>query len=210
MHGFIYQYYTIVAMKFIGFLLTFCVLFVLSVVFLAAVDALPEPVGGTSAPAPTGQPAWQAPAATTSPELPTRVVASAINMDVVVLNTQSSDIAALDADLLKGAVRYPTSARLGEMGTVLLFGHSSYLPIVRNQNYKAFNGIQNLKQGDEVVVHSAGRTYRYTVSGVRLANASEDVVELRSDGQYLTLVTCNTFAAKTARYVVTAQLASVE
>ncbi|MEK7068691.1 MAG: sortase [Patescibacteria group bacterium] len=199
-------------MKFLGFVATFLVLFALSVVFLAAVDALPEPVGGNApqeqaetraftvysdAPLPQGG------------ELPNRIVAKSIGMDVTVLNTESAEIAALDADLLKGAVRYPTSGLLGVDGTVLLLGHSSYLPIVRNQNYKAFNNIQKLKEGDMVSVYSAGREYRYTVEGVRLANADEDTVALRSNGQYLSLVTCNTFAAKTARYVVSARFDSV-
>lgn len=197
------------AMKFIGFVFTFVVLFAISVVFLAAVDALPEPIGGYREPV-AEVPIYQGPAqATTSPELPVRVTAPSIDMDVTILNTQSTNIAALDADLLKGAVRYPTSARLGEQGTVLLFGHSSYLPIVRNQNYKAFNGIQKLKEGEEIVVYSDAKQHHYTVTSVRLADAEEDVVELRTDGRYLTLVTCNTFAAKTARYVVTAELKEV-
>lgn len=201
-------------MKFLGFVATFLFMFVLSVIFLAAVDALPEPIGGiNNAPAEFEEvPAFTVRSDAVAPqggELPTRVVAKSIDMDVSVLNTQSATIAALDADLLKGAVRYPTSGMLGVDGTVLLLGHSSYLPIVRNQNYKAFNGIQNLKEGEVISAYSAGHEYRYTVTNVRLANATEDTVELRSDSQYLTLVTCNTFAAKTARYVVTAKLSSV-
>lgn len=196
-------------MKFLGFVATFLFIFVLSVIFLAAVDSLPE---APESKEPTTQglvvktPAT-IPSDTSEP--PVRVVAASVGMDVAVLNTQSSDIAALDADLLKGAVRYPGSAMLGEDGTVLLFGHSSYLPIVRNQNYKAFNNIQKLKEGDIVSVYSGAREYRYAVTEVRLANAEEDVVELRSDGKYLALVTCNTFAAKTARFIVTAKLDGV-
>jgi LPXTG-site transpeptidase (sortase) family protein len=191
-------------MKLIGFVATFIVLFVGTVAFLAAVDALPEPAADTMArhvePSTASTP-------TDETQLPTRVVAKDIDLDVAVLNTPTADIESLDADLLKGAVRYPTSAKLGEQGTVLLFGHSSYLPIVHNQNYKAFNNIQKLKEGQIISVYSGGAEYRYRVSGVRLANAEEDVVELRSNGQYLTLVTCNSFAAKTARYVVEAEFA---
>lgn len=194
-------------MKLIGFLITFLVLLVAHVAFLAAVDALPEPLGDPLPAANDPQLPDAAPAAGPA-ALPMRVEAKDIGLEVAVLNTASTDIAALDADLLRGAVRYPTSARLGEMGTVLLFGHSSYLPIVRNQNYKAFNNIQKLKEGQVVSVFSGTTEYRYTVTSVRLADATEDEVELRQDGQYLTLVTCNTFAAKTARYVVTAKLAS--
>ena len=103
------------------------------------------------------------------------------------------------------AARCATRPRLGEEGTVLIFGHSSYLPIVRNQNYKAFNGIQKLKVGETVSVYSATAEYRYTVTGVRLANATEDVIELPSTGKFLTLVTCDSFGTKSDRFVVTAQ-----
>jgi len=40
---------------------------------------------------------------------------------------------------------------------------------------------------------------------VRLANATEDVIELPSTGKFLTLVTCDSFGTKSDRFVVTAQ-----
>ncbi len=140
-------------------------------------------------------------------EAPTRIVAKDIKLDVAISNPDSSDADVLDAALLKGGVHYPSSANLNENGTVLLFGHSSYLPIVHNQNYKAFDGIQNLKTGEIISVFSATKEYRYAVTEVRVANAEEDVVELPSDKQYLTLITCDSFATKSDRYVVTAVLA---
>ena len=138
-------------------------------------------------------------------EIPLRIVAKSIGLDKTIANPSSTDVEVLDAALQGGTVRYPTSARLGEEGTVLIFGHSSYLPIVRNQNYKAFNGIQKLKAGDTVSVYSASAEYRYTVTGVRLANAAEDVIELPSTGKFLTMVTCDSFGKKTDRFVVTAK-----
>ena len=106
-----------------------------------------------------------------------------------------------------GAVRYPTSAMLGVNGTVLLFGHSSYLPVVYNRAYKAFNKIQDLKTGEVISVYSGAKEYRYKVVGVRLADATDDVIELPADGKYLTLVTCDSFGRKTSRFVVTASFA---
>lgn len=189
--------------QFVLFALTFVALFALTYAFMAAVDALPEPVSGDASlvelPAPT--------LSVQAAEFPVRVTAKAIGLDETVANPESTEVAVLDEALLKGAVRYPTSAQLGVDGTVLLFGHSSYLPIVRNQNYKAFNGIQKLKEGDAVSVYSATAEYRYTVTGVRLANASEDVVELPSNGKYLTLITCDSFGTKSDRFVVTAEFA---
>jgi LPXTG-site transpeptidase (sortase) family protein len=185
-----------------SFALTFVALFALTFTFLAMVDALPEPL--------PQNPSEQTPARTSdvlTPEQPIRIVAKSIGMDNTVLNPTSTDVEVLDSALLNGTVRYPQSALLGVDGTVLIFGHSSYLPIVRNQNYKAFNGIQRLKVGATVSVYSGTAEYRYTVTSVRLANATEDVVELPSDGKYLTLVTCDSFGKKSARFVVTAEFA---
>lgn len=188
-----------------SFSLAFLTVFLLSFLFLAWVDALPEPksssVVTTHIPKPTAKPILQQPAA------PTRVVAKSVGVDATVANPTSTDIAALDHVLLTGAARYPTSALLGQEGTVLLFGHSSSLPVVRNPAYKTFNGIQNLKRGEVISVFAGDKEYRYAVVGVRVADANEDVIELTQTGKHLTLVTCNnSFATKTKRYVVTAEL----
>ncbi|TSC69291.1 MAG: hypothetical protein G01um101456_255 [Parcubacteria group bacterium Gr01-1014_56] len=181
-----------------AFLLTFVLLMVATVLFLGAVDALPESKKGT------GTELSNNVKETTTPESPVRVVAKNIGLDVAVVNPSSTNVAVLDQALESGAVRYPTSGLLGVNGTVLLFGHSSYLPVVYHQYYKAFNAIQNLKKGEIVSVYSATQEYRYAVSGVRVANATEDVVELSTNGKHLVLVTCDSFSKKTSRFVVTA------
>lgn len=200
----------------ITFAATFVGFFLIAYVFLAALDILPEPINTQSGDAASaearnagavGPGVTGADTASQQPgELPVRVVAKKIGLDVSVSNTDSTDVETLDNLLVKGAVRYPSSATLGQEGTVLLFGHSSYLPVVRNQNFKAFNGLQNLKEGDTVSVYSSGTEYRYSVVGVRLANALEDVVELPATGKHLALVTCDSFGKKTSRYVLTADL----
>lgn len=189
------------AKQFVLFALTFVALFALTFLFLAKMDALPEPISEDSA----YSPAVEVADTLLQPEQPVRVVAASVGIDRIVLNPESTNVALLDEALLKGTVRYPGSALLGVDGTVLLFGHSSYLPIVRNQNFKAFNGIQKLKTGEIISVYSATTEYRYAVQSVRLADASEDVVELPATGKFLTLVTCDTFGAKSDRFVVTAE-----
>lgn len=183
-----------------AFGLTFATLFLLTFVFLAAVGITPDPVRNSES---SGTGSAQE-VVRTSAEDPVRVVAKAIGLEIVVRNPDSTEISVLDAELLKGAVRYPTSAKLGAEGNMLLFGHSSYLPIVHNQNYKAFNKIQNLKTGDTVSLYSATAEYRYHVVGVREADAEEDVIELSSEGKKLTLLTCDSFGKKTDRFVVEA------
>lgn len=182
-----------------SFVLAFFAFFFLTFTFLAVVDALPEPGKKDTAPAlvpPAPEPGV--------PDAPVRVVAKNINLDVTISNPTSTDNDVLNKELLSGAVRYPTSAMLDVEGTVLLFGHSSYLPIVRNQSYKAFNGIQNLKKGDIISVYSASTEYRYAVTSVTLENASDGIVELDPVGQHLALVTCDSFGQKSDRFVLKA------
>ncbi len=186
----------------IGFSLAFILLFTLSFVFLTITGMTPEAPYGSDAPIAQDE-AVAAPIE--NPEEPVRVVARSVGMDITVSNPESTDIEVLDEALLHGSIRYPASGLLGVNGTVLLFGHSSYLPVVHNQAYKAFNRIQDLKVGETISVYSGTLEYRYKVNGVRVANAEEDVVHLPQDGKYLTLVTCDlSFGTKTSRYVVTA------
>jgi LPXTG-site transpeptidase (sortase) family protein len=139
-----------------------------------------------------------------TPELPTKIEIQAIGLSATITNPTTIDVAILDEGLLKGAVRYPTSAKLGEAGNVVLFGHSSYLPIVGNQAYKTFNGIQKLVVGDVVTVSSSGTAYTYRVKSVTKESANDAVIPLSVAGKVLTLSTCNSFAEKTDRFVVVA------
>lgn len=186
-----------------AFAVAFLAFFFIAYGFLAAVGATPDPLPATSDTSSTNIVA----ATPSNPETPVRVVAKDIGLDIQVVNPTSTDITLLDDALTQGAVHYPTSAELGVNGTVLLFGHSSYLPVVYHQYYKTFDGIQNLKTGQIISVYSGTTEYRYAVTGVRVADSTDssgNQIALLSDNKYLTLVTCDSFAAKSNRFIVTA------
>ena len=190
------------------FLGVFAVLFLTSVGVLQHLDLLPETVvagaalGTTLTASPlvalTAQPV-------VVPELPTKIEIPAINLATTIENPATTNIEVLDELLLKGSVRYPTSAKLGEAGNVVLFGHSSYLPVVLNSAYKAFNGIQKLVVGDVVIVYSADTMHTYRVrSVVKESVVSDAGIDLAVTGRVLTLATCDSFGEKSDRFVVTA------
>lgn len=140
-------------------------------------------------------------------ELPIKVVAPSIGLSATVANPATTNIDTLDHYLLSGAVRYPTSATLGQNGNVVLFGHSSYLPVVFNHAYKTFDGIQKLKAGDPVTVYSGTNAYTYAVTSVEMENVGSSAgIPLATNGPTLTLATCDSFGKKTDRFVVTATL----
>lgn len=142
--------------------------------------------------------------ATTAVELPMKIEIPKIGLSVTIENPTVTAIDVLDRGLLKGAVRYSTSAKLGEAGNVVLFGHSSYLPIVGNQAYKTFNGIQKLVAGDTITVYSSDAAYTYRVRSFVKESANDAGIPMNVSGRVLTLSTCDSFGAKTDRFVVTA------
>jgi len=185
-----------------SFAVAFLVMFFVTYGFLALTGATPDPVVAENTNGSVDESPVTTPASVK--ELPVRIVVKKIGVDATVANPQSTNLTVLDNALHDGAARYPTSALLGEQGTTVIFGHSSYLPVVHNQTYKTFSGIQTLKKGETISVYSGTREYRYAVTSVRVANAEEDVVELAQRGKQLVLITCDSFSKKSSRFVVTA------
>jgi LPXTG-site transpeptidase (sortase) family protein len=171
---------------------------------LGALDLLPE--SGTVAVDSGNSLSASASLALKDTEKPVRIEIPDIDLDVTVANPATADVATLDKALLNGAVRYPTSSELGEPGNVIIFGHSSYLPIVRNSAFKAFNDIQKLKDGDRILVTGNDRTFVYEVESVKEADAEEDAIPLTVSGSKLTLATCDSFGTKSDRFIVVANL----
>lgn len=185
----------------IGYTFATLTVFALSVYTLAALDLLPETRVEV---AKTPAAAVLATATPVETELPTKVTIPAINLSVTVSNPDTTNVEKLDEALLTGAVRYPTSAKVGGDGNVIIFGHSSYLPVVHNQSFKAFNNIQKLTHGDRILVSGTDYTYVYEVDNVRQADAGSDAIPLTVTGKVLTLATCDSFGKSTDRFIVTA------
>lgn len=137
-------------------------------------------------------------------DAPRRVIIEAVDIDTSIQNPESRDIAFLDAELQKGAVHYPGSGNLSDTSNMFLFGHSSRLPVVVNQAYKAFNNINKLRRGDIIRVQSAEREYHYRVSTVDEVAADRAWVSFATNTKKLTLSTCNNFGTKQDRFVVEA------
>lgn len=185
-----------------SFLGIFVVVCIAGVVMLDACGLVPNILPVVSKKAEVVVVATSTPA---SIEEPVKIGIAKIGLSASVENPTTTDVATLDAGLLKGAVRYPTSAKLGENGNVVLFAHSSYLPIVGNQAYKTFNGIQKLTAGDSVTVSSSGTAYTYRVKSVEKKSAESDAgISLAVSGRVLTLATCDSFGKKSDRFIVTA------
>lgn len=137
-------------------------------------------------------------------EYPVRIVIPSTATDGVIKNPTSVNIDVLDNALTQGAVRYPGSGVPG-IGNMFIFGHSTGIKIVQNKAYKVFNTIKNAKAGDEIQVFTDKNVYIYKVTSVEEVNKDETLVEFNTKGTAtLTLSTCDSFGAKTDRFVVKA------
>lgn len=193
-----------------SFLAAFACMLFLTVWLAASFDVLPNPPAKKVVAIDPANLTSLSAVAATAPELPTKLEIPAIGLSQNVSNPETTDVSKLDNALLAGPVRYPSSSNLGESGNVIIFGHSSYLPIVHNQAFKAFDGIQKLKAGDLIEVTGQGHVYTYAVETVEKENAAVDVIPLSVQGSKLTLATCDSFGQKSDRFVVTATLVSTK
>ena len=137
---------------------------------------------------------------------PVRISIPSVSINLPVQNPSTTDIDELDALLVSGPARYAESATLDKEGTVVIFAHSSHLPIVHNQMYRAFNSIPDAKAGDSITITgSDGTDYLYRVDCVVKASTNDGTkIPLAGSGEKLTLVTCDTLTGKSARYILTA------
>ena len=210
----------------ISFLVAFFVVFLLSYALLAALDFLPElvteeskaeetevttPITVTAVPLASLSSSTEITPVEeyVAPVYPLSITIPVLDKTISVLNPTSRNVADLDAALLEGVVRHPDSATLEQNGTVFILGHSSYLPVVRNKNFQALNGIQDLKWGDTITISSTDGEYVYRVDKVYRAKAGDVVVPIAGPTQRLYLATCNSFGSQDDRYIVEADLVEV-
>ncbi len=143
---------------------------------------------------------------------PVRLIIPGANIDLPVQNPSTTDVDTLDNLLKNGPAHYIDSAGLGESGNVIIFAHSSHLPIVTNKMFQAFNNVPNLDPGASITVVGAdGKDYLYTVESVVKAttDGGTEIDTSASVGQKLTLVTCDTLTGVSARFVLTADFVGV-
>ena len=144
--------------------------------------------------------------------LPVEIKIPSVGIDLPVQNPSTTDVDTLDALLNQGPARYVNSAELGVSGNVLIFAHSSHLPIVTNSMFKAFNQIPNVNPGASIELDGAdGKAYLYSVDSVVKATTDDGTtINLApTQGEELTLVTCDTLTGTSARFILTAHFVGV-
>jgi LPXTG-site transpeptidase (sortase) family protein len=112
-------------------------------------------------------------------------------------------------ELKKGVVRYPGTARPGEVGNAFVFGHSSNYPWIKSEYNDIFALLDNLATGDEIIVFYDQVKYVYHVTD-RATVKPGDVKTLESRDKTkkeLSLMTCWPVGTTLERLIIFAELA---
>ena len=115
-------------------------------------------------------------------------------------------------ELENGVIRYPGSAKPGDNGNSFIFGHSSNLPWLEGDYNDVFALLDNVKDGDEVIVYYGQEKHTY-IMRTRDVIRPGDVSVLKNninDRSQLTLMTCWPIGTTINRLVLTGELISIE
>ncbi len=134
-----------------------------------------------------------------------KVIIPKINVEIPVDYTQTSiDNKAIEAALDSGVVHYPTTAKPGQNGNAVFFGHSSN-NIFNKGKYKfAFVLLHELVEGDTFYLTNEGKVYAYKVVQRRVVEPTEVSVlgPVAGKTATATLITCDPPGTSLKRLVV--------
>ncbi len=115
-----------------------------------------------------------------------------------------ADLETIIEKLRSGVVRYEGTADPGQVGNVVIFGHSSDLPWSTGQYKTIFALLDKLTVGDEMILPVGPNRYVYKVSQLKIVKSSDLTVLSRTPTPILTLVTCYPIGTTLNRLVVIA------
>ncbi|HEY89473.1 MAG TPA: class D sortase, partial [Thermoflexia bacterium] len=133
------------------------------------------------------------PAPTPGPEQAQRIVIASIGVDAPVVEGDTWEV------LKKGVGHHIGSANPGERGNCVLSAHNDIYGEI-------FRRLPDLKVGDEILLHTQTRIYRYTVQQTRIIEPTEVEVMAPTSSPALTLISCYPYGVDTHRIVVIASL----
>jgi len=137
---------------------------------------------------------------------PSIITIDTINVSAPVVHDQTVvDEDAFQIALQNGVVHYPATAKPGEKGNVVLFGHSSS-PWWAKGDYKfVFTLLDQLEVDDLVSVDYEGVRYTYKVKNVFVTVPSDTTVLNQGEAHTLTLITCSPVGSNTKRLIIQAE-----
>lgn len=133
------------------------------------------------------------PVPTQGPEHARRIRIPAIGVDAPVVEGDDWE------SLRKGAGHHVGSANPGERGNCVISAHNDIYGEI-------FRDLPELSIGDEILVETFTKTYRYVVEQTRIVEPTETSVMATTSSPVLTLISCYPYRINTHRIVVIASL----
>jgi len=110
-------------------------------------------------------------------------------------------------ELKKGVVRYPGTAKPGNVGNAFIFGHSSNYPWIKGEYNSIFALLDNLSYGDEIIVYYNQKKFTYIIREKKVVKPGDVKILNRGDGRKeLSLMTCWPIGTTLNRLIVFAEL----
>ena len=126
-----------------------------------------------------------------------------------IVEAESNNETEFQKALSRGVVRYPNGARVGELGNVYIFGHSSDYLWKEGEYRTVFALLPKISVGDIIVASDqAGRVFRYTVRETKVISPNDTSV-LSQYGRLeriLTLQASYPVGTALKRFIVIAQI----
>lgn len=127
-----------------------------------------------------------------------------VNAPIIFDNTTVNE-AAFQKSLQNGVVHYPQTAVPGEVGNVVIFGHSSGQWWAPGDYKFIFTLLDKLQFNDKIFVDYKGTRYIYRVNEISTVLPTEVSVLNQGANKTLTLITCTPVGTSTKRLIVRAE-----
>ena len=130
------------------------------------------------------------------------------SLSIPKLNINQAKVIVGGEKLDKGLVHYLPTSQPGEIGNVIILGHSTLPQLYNPKDYKTiFTYLPSLDKGDRVIVNYSGVNYEFEVSEMFIVKPEETwVLESNVDEPIITLITCVPPGTYWKRLIVRAKL----
>jgi sortase A len=133
------------------------------------------------------------PVPTAGPQQAIRIQIPAINIDAPIVQGDGWE------QLKKGVGQHIGSADPGQNGNVVLSAHNDVFGEI-------FRSLDQLKEGDQIVIYTAARAYTYVITSSQVVEPTRVDVMSATEKPTLTLISCYPYRVDNKRIIVTAEL----
>jgi LPXTG-site transpeptidase (sortase) family protein len=130
-----------------------------------------------------------------------------LGIEVPIIFSQSTDKSLIMKDLDAGVVYYPGSVYPGQIGQIVILGHSAPVGWPKIKHDWVFSDLNNLNTGDIILIDINNKQYTYTVKQKAIIEKGEDISDDNpSTNNNLVLISCWPPGKDYQRIIVQAEL----